>query len=234
MNATGRQDSFNHLARKGFRPVTGNQATLDNDDIEAQKPGLAVEKSWRFTREMATADDKTLGHIAHQELKVRMGFLRKVVFLVLIQLSVTGGACVLAATVPAVAQFIQDTPALFYVCCGMVFVMIIVFLCIDGFRRRFPMNYICLFSFTVFESYLLAGVTAFLDSQLVIIALIMILSTVTMILTYAFQVCSYFSLDLLFVAQCPYLSSRNSTTPPWVASCLHLLAFSQLLESLTC
>ena len=53
---------------------------------------------------------------------------------------------------------------------GVTFVMIIALSCSTSLRRKSPVNYICLFFFTLVEGYLLGSIAASFDADAVIIA----------------------------------------------------------------
>ncbi|XP_076331438.1 protein lifeguard 1-like [Tachypleus tridentatus] len=86
---------------------------------------------------------------AFSEKAIRMGFIRKVYGILMVQLAVTVGF---------ICLFIFE-PKVNWVALVLVFIMMIVLVCCDKVRRTFPVNLICLMVFTLLESFLL-GTTA--------------------------------------------------------------------------
>ncbi|XP_076333001.1 protein lifeguard 1-like [Tachypleus tridentatus] len=96
---------------------------------------------------------------AFSEKAIRMGFIRKVYGILMVQLAVTVGFICLFIFEPKVNHFARSHVELVWVALVLVFIMMIVLVCCDKVRRTFPVNLICLMVFTLLESFLL-GTTA--------------------------------------------------------------------------
>jgi len=86
------------------------------------------------------------------DASVRNGFLRKVYSLLTIQLVITGGFCALFSFTPALITFSMDYWWLIYVMLIPVIVLLVALMCNS---KKYPLNLILLFSFTICESFLL-------------------------------------------------------------------------------
>ena len=76
----------------------------------------------------------------------------------MVQLLITGGIIALFLYEENIARFSQEHPEMLYVSMAFTLVLTIVLACCHDLRRRWPMNFILLITFTVFEGWLLGTV----------------------------------------------------------------------------
>lgn len=93
------------------------------------------------------------------EKAIRMGFIRKVYGILMVQLAITVSFIAIFLYVDGVKQYTQRNEWMFWVAFVMVIVLMITLACCGTVRRTYPINLICLFLFTLAESFLL-GVSA--------------------------------------------------------------------------
>ncbi|XP_054707347.1 protein lifeguard 1-like [Uloborus diversus] len=121
------------------------------------------------------------------EKSIRHAFIRKVYTIIMFQLAITTAFICLFLYEPNVKLYSMEHPAMFWVAFAMTFIMIIVLSCCPGVRRSFPSNFICLFLFTFFESFLLGSAASYYDTEAVMIA-VAICAVICLALTiFAFQ-----------------------------------------------
>ena len=102
------------------------------------------------------------------EVSDQMKFVRKVYAILACQLSLTAGFILIVQTSDSTRKFCQTNIALNWV---MFSVSIIsMYALVYCFSRKVPHNYILLFLFTASETYMIGGLTAFYDQQVVIMA----------------------------------------------------------------
>lgn len=90
---------------------------------------------------------------------IRMGFIRKVYAILMVQLAITVSFICLFIYCQPVKEYSYQHPEMMLVGFVLVIALMITMACCDNVRRTFPLNFICLFLFTVVESFLL-GVAA--------------------------------------------------------------------------
>ena len=88
--------------------------------------------------------------------KIRMGFIKKVYGILLIQLLLTSFIIMLAMINDSFKQFQKDNIWIYYLCIAGTLVIMIILLCYSNCARSVPTNYLLLFLFTIFESYILS------------------------------------------------------------------------------
>lgn len=101
-------------------------------------------------------DDQTEQQIKQ---KIRLGFIRKVYGIILLQVLITTIAIYVAMISEGLRTFIQTNPAFIYLCIAGVLFTEIPVLCCKSIAQTVPLNYILLFIFTLCESYILASTT---------------------------------------------------------------------------
>ena len=133
-----------------------------------------------------------------QMLEIRLGFVRKVYGILLLQLLFTFGVIALCTFVPAVKNYFrgvgegnengpQVARALMLTSLVASIVFIVAIACCEGPRRVYPYNYICLGAFTVFEAVICGTLASFYDTQSVAIAFGITMLVVTGLTLFAFQ-----------------------------------------------
>jgi FtsH-binding integral membrane protein len=123
----------------------------------------------------------------------RRGFIKKVYSLLLIQLTMTVVFIALVVSIPQMREGIKRTVGLFYAALGIMLVLILAIMCFKKVARRYPWNYIALFTFTIFLSYIVAFISAFYN-PFVVLSAVLLTFVVTLSLTiYAFKTKSDFT-----------------------------------------
>lgn len=109
--------------------------------------------------------------VKHTNLKIRMGFVRKVYGILTIQLAVT---VLVAARIVHYAllnnDWVRSHEWLLWLSVGMTFTTICAMACCHETCRHFPLNYILLFIFTVFEAVMLGFISSFYSPESLLIA----------------------------------------------------------------
>lgn len=102
-----------------------------------------------------------------------MSFMRKVLGIVAGQLTLTFIICLGAAASGIGSPFWMFCTSLgcFITCVFLYFFSIIALLCSPGLRHSFPANYVMLFIFTISMSFMIAGCTAWLTFQSVLLSI---------------------------------------------------------------
>lgn len=127
------------------------------------------------------------GFNAFSDKAVRMGFIRKVYGLLMVQLLITMGMISVFTFVHSVRLYARQNSWMYWVAFVVVMVVMIALVCCEGARRKAPTNYIFLGIFTVAEGFMLGSITAAFDAESVLIA-VGICAGVTLALTlFAFQ-----------------------------------------------
>ena len=78
----------------------------------------------------------------------------------------------------ALSKFLQGNPFFIYICLGGVIITEIPILCCTHVAQKVPTNYILLFLFTLFESFLVAFTTTFYEPKSVLICVCLTLAVV--------------------------------------------------------
>ncbi|XP_076337101.1 protein lifeguard 1-like isoform X2 [Tachypleus tridentatus] len=136
------------------------------------------------------------------EKTIRMGFIRKVYGILMVQLSITLGFIALFLYVPKVQKFTATHIELFWIALVLMFILMIVLVCCDKVRRTSPTNIFILIAFTVLESFLLGFAAGGYKADEVVMA-VGICAVVSLGLTiFAFQTKWDFTMcgGFLFVA----------------------------------
>nr|XP_042912161.1 protein lifeguard 1-like [Parasteatoda tepidariorum] len=121
------------------------------------------------------------------EKSIRHAFIRKVYAILMVQLAITTAFICLFLFEPRVKEYSHQHPEMFWIALGFTFVLMIVLACCEKVRRSFPANFICLFLFTFFQSFLLGSAASLYDVEAVLIA-VGICTVICLALTlFAFQ-----------------------------------------------
>jgi len=124
---------------------------------------------------------------AFAEKAVRMGFIRKVYGILMIQLLITMGIIAFFTFVESARLFALRNRYLYWVAFAILMVTMIAMVCCESARRKAPTNYIFLGIFTLAEGFMLGTITAAFNAESVLIA-VGICAGVTLALTlFAFQ-----------------------------------------------
>ncbi|CAI2373384.1 unnamed protein product [Moneuplotes crassus] len=149
----------------------------------------------------------------------RQGFLRKVFGILTAQTLFTVGLCAIVLTHQEIEDWLQDNIWFYFVCLALTITLMIVLMCFRKPARKVPLNYILLFTFTFFESMMVATITTFYDSKSVIImagvALVMFATIATVSLftsrrphTLAMMIYCCFTISLTCLFLIIFINSR--------------------------
>ena len=118
---------------------------------------------------------------------IRHAFIKKVYGILTLQLSVTIGFIALFISVEAIQKFFAANSWILWVILVLTIVIIIVLACCNSVARKYPMNIILLFTFTILESVLLGVISATYKLEEVLIAAGITALVVIGITIFAFQ-----------------------------------------------
>ncbi|KAK3736417.1 hypothetical protein QZH41_004033 [Actinostola sp. cb2023] len=122
--------------------------------------------------------------VAKTNIKVRLGFLRKVYGILSAQLGLTILVATIFMNTPWIKSFVQQRPEFLVV----AFLMSIGCLIALMFKRReSPTNFYLLFVFTLVEAYTLGTLVTFFDKMIVLEAFGMTAATTIALTMYTFQ-----------------------------------------------
>ena len=98
--------------------------------------------------------------------EVRLKFVRKVYILLSLQLLITMGLSILSIKTAkrGFGHFQLHNPKILFVVCAFQILLSLTLLCVRKVSRTVPYNYICLFLFTLVESYMISAVCAVYSS----------------------------------------------------------------------
>ncbi|CAH3179216.1 unnamed protein product [Porites lobata] len=107
--------------------------------------------------------------ISFDNKTIRLGFIRRVFAVLMLQLLTTVGAICLFVFHEGVKDFVQDNWGM-YISAYVVFIVLyIVLVCCEGVRRSYPANVIMLTLFTISLSYLVGVISSFHSTNIVLI-----------------------------------------------------------------
>eukprot|EP01138_Halocafeteria_seosinensis_P004756 gb/GECG01004863.1/.p1 GENE.gb/GECG01004863.1/~~gb/GECG01004863.1/.p1 ORF type:complete len:311 (+),score=12.27 gb/GECG01004863.1/:1-933(+) len=118
---------------------------------------------------------------------VRMGFIRKVYAILIVQLLFTFGITAIFTFVESVKDFVQSSPGLFWLAWILSIGFLITLACVPSVARKYPQNYVCLALFTIFEAYLIGVVSSFYDTDAVFIAVGLTIAVFLGLTAFAYQ-----------------------------------------------
>jgi len=104
------------------------------------------------------------------EKSIRLGFVRKVFAILMVQLLITFGIIAIYVLSEDVKTFSIDHPEMIYTSMGITIAVYIVLLCCGNIRRKFPTNIILLGIYTICQGLLLGSVAAYYQADEVLYA----------------------------------------------------------------
>lgn len=107
--------------------------------------------------------------ISFNDKSIRLGFIRRVFAVLMLQLATTVGAICLFIFNDNVKFFAQNNWAMYTSAYVVFFVLYFVLVCCEGVRRSYPANVIMLSLFTLSLSYLVAVISSFHETNIVLI-----------------------------------------------------------------
>jgi FtsH-binding integral membrane protein len=135
---------------------------------------------------------------------MRKGFITKVYGILSVQLAVTVLFCLLSMSSKGFQTFQIEHSILFIICLIATIVLPCVIVCFQETMRKYPQNYIILFSFTFAESYLVSFICSRVNPNIVFMAAFMTFSLVLALTLYAMTTKTDFTMQggLIFIAGC--------------------------------
>lgn len=170
----------------------------------------------------------------HWNEKVRIGFIRKVYGILLVQLTFTFLLTLISVLSPSFSQFQLNSPGFFWLAIIGSIVFTILICCFRKLARTVPTNYLLLFGFTFCEAYLVSFVCGMTDPKLVLMAAAMTCAIVLSLTIYAWTTKTDFTImgSMMFVISCVmllfgiFMLFTQNKTLNIIYSCLGVLAFS--------
>jgi FtsH-binding integral membrane protein len=178
-----KKDEYAEGAPPPYNPNYGAQSTYNNYNAQPQQnvgfsnSGYNSDPEDPFNRPSTTFSDVAIRH----------AFIKKVYGILTLQLSVTIGFIALFIFVEAIQKFFQKNSWILWVIFALTIVIIIVLACCNNVARKYPLNIILLFAFTILESILVAIVAATYKLDEVLIAAGITAVVVVGITIFAFQ-----------------------------------------------
>lgn len=144
--------------------------------------------------------DEPLNDHTQWDMKMRLGFIRKVYGILVVQLAFTFLFCLISTTTDFITFQINNI-AIFYLALIVALVSSIVLICFRSIARSVPTNYILLGLFTLCEAYMVGLICGLSDPETVIMAAFMTLAVTIALTIYAYKTESDFTMmgGLLFV-----------------------------------
>ncbi|XP_060731579.1 protein lifeguard 3 [Tachysurus vachellii] len=102
---------------------------------------------------------------------IRHAFIRKVYLILASQLLFTTSIIAVFTFVDPVRLFVTKNPAIYFVSLAVFFVIYLVLVCCENARRRFPLNLVLLFIFTLAMSYMTGTISSYYDTKTVFLAM---------------------------------------------------------------
>ncbi|EDV37814.2 uncharacterized protein Dana_GF13645 [Drosophila ananassae] len=131
-----------------------------------------------------TFADKSL---VFNDQTIRKGFIRKVFGIVLVQLLFTCGIMAFFVFHRPTKKFVQNHPEIMLVAAIINIIVLIMISCFEMFRRRHPVNLICLSIYTFTMAVLLGVASSFMDANVVLAGVGITALLVTVLALYAIQ-----------------------------------------------
>jgi FtsH-binding integral membrane protein len=123
----------------------------NNDDLEWQKANTKDEED-------------TI------ELNLRLGFVRKTLAIISMQLTITAISIGLSCSVPSLKNFQNNYPLLLGLLSIIGLITLIALTCCNKLSRKVPVNYILLFIFTTCEAYSVSSICIHYNPSVVMLA----------------------------------------------------------------
>ena len=119
--------------------------------------------------------------------KIRNGFIVKVYSILMIQILLTTFIVFISYYSDSFNKFLLGNSLIFLFSTALLFSTFIIFVCYEDLLRKFPHNYICLFCFTLAESYFIASITCVYDKNSVLFTLFLTFTMVLSLTIYAMK-----------------------------------------------
>jgi len=136
-------------------------------DLDDKRPKI---QSADFYDAETGGESRHLSALDFSEKTIRMGFIRKIYSILMVQLLMTSGIIALFCLSIPVKEFVQTNHWLLFVAFGVTFAVMIALACSEDLRRKAPSNFILLAIFTVAEGFIVGTFATFFDAHSVLIA----------------------------------------------------------------
>ncbi|XP_060784881.1 protein lifeguard 3 [Neoarius graeffei] len=118
---------------------------------------------------------------------IRHAFIRKVYLILAAQLSVTTSIVAVFTFIDPVRLFVIQNPVIYWVSLGLFFVTYLVLVCCEKARRRFPVNLVLLFIFTLAMSYMAGTISSYYETKAVFLAVGITALVCVVVTVFSFQ-----------------------------------------------
>ncbi|XP_072306021.1 protein lifeguard 2-like [Eucyclogobius newberryi] len=120
---------------------------------------------------MCYSDAEMLTQFSWDDRHIRRVFIRKVYFILMIQLLVTLAIVSFCTFCGPVKDYIQSNPGWYWASYAVFFVTYLTLSCCSAIRRRFPWNLIFLTIFTISFSYMTGMLSSYYNTKSVVLCL---------------------------------------------------------------
>lgn len=173
-----------------YIPVAEPVNNGNNDSYHAMENGAKRQQQNEYSKLNDFQQQQSM-YLAEAEKSVRMGFVRKVYGILIVQLLVTTGISTLFVVNEDCRYLARTSPSIMWAAYGVMFATLIVLTCCGEFRRKHPHGIIGLSIFTLATSFFVGVISSiyaqFIGEWLVIKALLMTVLIVAALTAFAFQ-----------------------------------------------
>ena len=128
------------------------------------------------------------------ETSIRLGFIRKVYGILLLQLLLTMVITIFMMYNTSLVSYIYTNSWILWVDIAIIFIIMILIMCVSKIARKVPINYILLTIFTLGFSLMVGCIAAMTDPAIVLMAAIMTFCVTLALTIYAFYTKTDFTL----------------------------------------
>ncbi|XP_039482528.1 protein lifeguard 1 isoform X3 [Drosophila santomea] len=191
---TGFLDKVSLYALFNFLPLPRNSEpyppislSAPPTEIESQATNSAPKDGEQLIENGINTQDLIVKSNVFEDPTIRMGFVRKVFGILLVQLLFTLAVIAIFAYHQPTKDFIQENFLLVLVAMIVNVIVLTTIVCVENVRRRHPVNLICLALYTFTMSLLLGTAASLMDSNVVISAVGITTVLVIALCIYAVQ-----------------------------------------------
>lgn len=133
------------------------------------------------------SSDELIGIVSFDNKIVRLGFIRKVFAILGLQMAATIAVTAWFMFHEPTKLFVQENLAVYLVAYGLFFILYFVLACCTGVARKHPTNLILLGLFTLSLSYMVAAISSYHNTEIVLAAFGITLLVTVAIIGFASQ-----------------------------------------------
>ena len=174
-----------------------------------ENKNYAKYESKQHYQEMGLSNDDFNSNQTYDSIQtqMRLGFIKKVLGILGSQILLTVLFCLLSMSSKSFLAFQMNSMGILIICFIGSIVIPIVLICFDSVARKVPTNYILLFTFTLFESYIVSFICGMSNPKLVLMAASMTFGMVLTLALYAYHTKTDFTMQggALFIFGCAFL-----------------------------